>query len=120
MTAAIPRLSPPSTILFALPFILSLSLSARLPWALRVNHVRQADPLIKTGPPSLLIIIVIRGSECRALGESRLLRVYVPRIDTPTYIYVFAIPLHLLLIVRIFEIIKWLTRLRMNLVSYVP
>lgn len=105
----------------SLPFhSLSLSLSARLPWALRVNHVRQADPLIKTGPPSLLIIIVIRGSECRALGESRLLRVYVPRIDTPTYIYVFAIPLHLLLIVRIFEIIKWLTRLRMNLVSYVP
>lgn len=92
----------PSSLPFHSLFLsLSLSLSARLPWALRVNHVRQADPLIKTGPPSLLIIIVIRGSECRALGESRLdrrlLRVYVPRIDTTFYIYiciyVFAIPL---------------------------
>lgn len=135
MTAAIPRLPLPSS----LPSIHSLSLfpfsrSSSL-GSLRVNHVRQADPLIKTGPPSLLIIIVIRGSECRALGESRrdrrLLCVYVPRIDTPTcrkayvYIYIYirfcnppAIPL--LLIVRIFEIIKWLTRLRMNLVSSVP
>lgn len=54
MTAATPHLSP-----FFIPLFSSPSVSARLPGALRVNHVRQADPLIKTGLHPFLLLLLL-------------------------------------------------------------